>query len=372
MEMKTYFTDKRSMIEFSRIIDFCEKLIIKDEDKAELTETMESSSRAYELTRAVLRSDRVENYNISVNDISSVDASCSTIQDLRRKDNLDGGNRENLLLEQKRFSIYTAYMRKGEMNPYYKNIYETFIKDEETILNTLEDFMENTNLPFFVAARMYQNFSILHYKEGILSAYEVKKFKECYSSAQNYFIKTCYNQAYKLDNPNYNNLCKLMIIFLAIQRFLASHMENIDDIDFFDEYSIRNLFLSYGLDYFFDFPLKYQKRILKNINYLIKNKGTTKAIINVLEIFGFDNIRVMKYFMCKEYEKDSTGNILVDKAKLAFYGVDAEETNIELAIKDPEKHTKFDYEDFIKDDKYWYVSSEKDENGNYSMSICSL
>jgi len=358
MRMKPYFTDKRSIVEISKIIDFCEKLVIKDQEKADIEENLECSSRAYELTRAVLRADTLKNYVISKSDIKAINPVKETIESLTEKET-------DRLLEWKRFQVYTDYMRKGEYNSYYKKIYDSYIVDNEEVISNLDDFIKNTNLPFFVAARQYQNFSILYYREGILSSVEVAKFKECYSYCLNYFMKVCYNEAYKIDNPNYDNLCKLVIIFMTIERFLNSRMENMDDIDFFDEYSIRNLFLSYGLDYFFDFPLKYQKRILKNINYLIKNKGTNKAIINVLDIFGFDNIKVMKYFLCKEYEKDSAGNIIIDKPYLSFYGIDSEIENIEEALRD--KNTmKYDYEEFTKDDKYWYISSKNsDDNDHY-------
>jgi len=410
MRLENYFTDKRSIVEINNLIDFCEKLVIKDQEKADEAETIDSSTRAYELTRVMLRADNLSNYirpsikNDSLTDyvitkrdiqkinktkekVSSLtDEEKYQLLDLKRSQNyvdytitktdirLINPVKETLesltdkekdqLLELKRFQVYTNYMKKGDYNDYYAKIYKYYIEEKEEIITSPEEFTANTNLPFFVAARLYPNFSILHYKEGILSSVEVAKFKECYNYCLNYFMKVCYNKAYKIDNPNYDNLCKLVIIFMTIQRFLASRMENMDDIDFFDEYSIRNLFLSYGLDYFFDFPLKYQKRILKNINYLIKNKGTTKAIINVLDIFGFDNIKVMKYFLCKDYEKDSAGNILIDKPSLHFYGMDVEIENIEEGLQD--KNTiVYDYEEFIKDDKYWYVSSENSDDNEY-------
>jgi len=369
LRMQNYFTDKRSMVEINKIIDFCEKLILKDQEKADAEETMESSTRAYELTRAVLRADNLTNYEVTKSDVIEACHPKYSFESITsiRESNISDTEKEMLLdrlLELKRFQVYTDYMRKGEYNSYYKKIYDSSISDKEEIITDLDSFIDNKNLPFFVAARQYQNFSILYHKDGILSLVEVLKFKECYNHCLNYFMKVCYNKAYKIDNPNYDNLCKLVIIFMAIERFLNSRMENIDDIDFFDEYSIRNLFLSYGLDYFFDFPLNYQKRILKNINFLIKNKGTTKAIINVLDIFGFENIKVMKYFLCKDYEKDAAGNILVDKPKLYFYGIDSEIENIEEGLQD--KNTlKYEYEDFIKDDKYWCISSDPKKNENY-------
>lgn len=361
---KTVVSDKRSIKEISNLIDFCTQLVIKDEDIANQYETTESMKNGYKLINAMLRADTLDDYVVTRQDLQELDTD-STKYSVYSPNNLPDEYKD-IVLEYKRFQVYKNYYANGETNTYYKNIYDTYFKETDNSINTLKEFMKNSDLTFFVSARLYKQFSLLWYPTGILSSNEILKFKKCYTTCQTYFLQTCYNEAYKVGNEKYNNLCMLMIVYMTIKRYLSMRLENIDDIDFFDEYSIRNMFLSYGLDYFFDMPLKYQRRILKNINFLIRNKGTNKAIINILELFGFSNIKIMKYFLCKEYPKDDKGNLLLNKAELKFYGIDTEETNIENVIKNSMVE---DYEKFTESDKYWQVSKwEEDSNGNKYLS----
>ena len=358
----TILTDKRSINEISSLIEFCTQLVIKDEDKAEEYETNESISRGYKLINAMLRVDNFDAYVVTTQDLRDLDCEEITYS-LYDPRNIPLELRDEVL-EYKRYQVYRDYMLNGDSNKYYEDIYQTYIKNEESIM-TYNEFKKNTNLCFYVTARLAKNYSLLWHPKTILSTTEMNKFKKCYIICQQYFLKVCYNDAYKVSNPKYNNLSILMIIFMVIKRYINSRLENIDDIDFFDEYSIRNMFLSYGLDYFFDMPLKYQRRVLKNLNYLIKNKGTNKAIISILEMFGFTSIKVMKYFLCKEYPKDVvTGELLLSEPELKFYGIDSEETSIEKGFKDA---SITNYDEFVADDKYWQIEKyEEGEAGVYS------
>ena len=51
--------------------------------------------------------------------------------------------------------------------------------------------------------------------------------------------------------------------------------------------------------------MKYQKRLIRNLNKLIKYKGTSKNIINITQIFGFDNIDIYKYYINKYHVQKS-------------------------------------------------------------------
>lgn len=365
--LKTVLTDKRSINELSTLLEFCSELVIKDEDKANETETRDSMSKGYRLINAMLRTDNFIDYEITKQDLLDLDNSNITysIYSINKIP-------ENLLeevIEYKRYQIYREYMMTGDLNPYYENIFKQHIKDEEPIMS-FEEFKQNTNLCFYVVARLAKNFSLLWYPKDILSSTEVLKYRKCFLNCQQYYLKVCYNEAFKVANPKFNNLSTLTIVFMTIKKYLNSRLENIDDIDFFDEYSIRNMFLSYGLDYFFDMPLKYQKRVLKNLNYLIKNKGTNKAIISILEMFGFSSIKVMKYFLCKEYPKDENGKLMLTEPELKFYGVDSEDNNIEHALKHA---TVTDYDKFVAGDKYWQIEKYVEgEPGVYSNDYNTL
>jgi hypothetical protein len=332
-------------------------LVIKDTDLAGETETMSSMKRAYEFINAMLRADSIEEYIVTQSDLNEMDSMCGTNYIIYKSvSSMPEGVVEEVL-NFKRFKLYQEFMEKGDENSYYQDIYDTYYASETTIYDDIKDFNRATSLPILASMRLASDFSLLWYPSDILSAVEVSKFKTAYSRALTYFMKVCYNEAYQVTNVDYKKLCRMFIVFLAMKQYLNMRLENVDDIDFFDEYSIRNLFLSYGLDYFFDMPLKYQRRILKNINQLIKNKGTDKGLVSVLSVFGFDNIKIMRYILAKEYEKDpETGKILIDNPQLRFYELSNSDTRIEDAIANA---NEYDYDSFVAEDKYWQLTDEQ-------------
>lgn len=354
MDGTTIIYDERSKQEIQKLINFCSEIIIKDPDEVEKNETLESNARGYRLISACLKSDTLDQY---LNIDQHLGYLTSYFDGIRYYKVSEVPERyRDILLDYERWLLYKQYYEEGDSNPYYQNIYNKYIKDFERRAKNFDSFLEMAELPFFVSARLAKDFSLLYTPLGY--DIDLNRFKKCYGYVQNYFLTACYNDAYEITNENYNKLCQVIIILMVIERYLNARLENIDDIDFFDEYSIRNLFLSYGLDYFFDMPLKYQKRILKNINFLIKNKGSNKDLINVLSIFGFKNVKIMKYFICKEYQKDASGNLSDKDAKLFFYGVDVETEHLEKALQD--KYTTVtDYETFTRDDKWWQMSPEE-------------
>ena len=62
----------------------------------------------------------------------------------------------------------------------------------------------------------------------------------------------------------------------------------------------KYIFESNGVKYFDDIPLKYQIALVKNLNKLIKFKSTDKCIVDIISIFGINNIEVFKYYIMKD------------------------------------------------------------------------
>jgi hypothetical protein len=352
--------DKRSIIEISSLVNLTNNLIIKDEDIANSYETMESVKKVYRLISAMLKTDTISDYTITISDLRQLDNSQVKYSEVCQPNNIPTEYQE-YVLNYKRYQVYKNYLKNGEINQYYRNIYENYVSKTESECDSFESFLNLTQMPFYARARLYKNFSILYAPTDILSSIELVKFKDCYNEALTFFMQTSYNYAYEATNPQYNNVCKMVIVWSAIKRYLNERMVDIDNIDFYDEYTIRNSFLSYGLDYFFDMPLKYQKRILKNVNYLIRNKGTNEDLLSIIDIFGFKNIKIMKYYLCKEYNRDVNNNINIQDPYMQFYGIDMEIDEFEVGIHD-DNTLIYDYEDFIRDDKYWFVSKEQNIN----------
>jgi len=253
--------------------------------------------------------------------------------------------------------VYEEYPVQGEGNTFYRQVYLDHVKYQEPVITTLYEFMHTTSLPFFVTARLSNNYDIIYAPDDILDSLDLTVFKACYASASNYFLKVLYNDAYEIGNPMYNSFCKLCITIIAIKLFLNKRLEEIDNIDFFDEYSIKNLFLSYGLDYFFDMPLEYQRRTLKNINDLVKQKGTDRVFATILNIFGFDNIKVFKYVITKEYMRKPDGSVdLEQDPVLRFSSLLSGTVDLDKGIINGEK---FSYEEITTSDPYWQMTDQE-------------
>ena len=52
--------------------------------------------------------------------------------------------------------------------------------------------------------------------------------------------------------------------------------------------------------------LNSEEDYLKNVNYLLSNKGTGKALINIISIFGFDNVKLFKHYLYKTFTYDNS------------------------------------------------------------------
>jgi len=127
-----------------------------------------------------------------------------------------------------------------------------------------------------------------------------KRFKDLFEANRLYLLYTSYSEAYKYKSDYYDNF---MMAFLVIQTIIDMIIELPEYIirrDIFDTRTCKYIFESNGVKYFNDIPIKYQVSLVKNLNKLIKFKSTDKCIIDIISIFGIDNINVFKYYILKD------------------------------------------------------------------------
>lgn len=139
-----------------------------------------------------------------------------------------------------------------------------------------------------------------------------RRFKDLCEANRLYCLYTMYSEAYKYRSDYYDNF---MMIFIILQTIIDMIVELPDYIirrDVFDARTCKYIFESNGVKYFRDIPLKYQIALVKNLNKLIKFKSTDRCIVDIVSIFGIDNIQVFKYYILKDRLakkiKDETGN----------------------------------------------------------------
>ncbi len=184
--------------------------------------------------------------------------------------------------------------------------------------------------------------------------YAKNKFIDKYSLNRDYVLRTVYSDAYEFESDYYNKFMIIFILINTIMDVLSDIPKMLIDRDVFDSRCIRYLFESFGIPYYSEIPIKYQKAMLKNLNILIKYKSSTKNMIDICNLFGFSDIRVFGYYMFKERVKDTnTGEFVFNENNDITYDLD------KLYVKDVNgyeidyngvRYTKLlEYRDFYKE-----------------------
>lgn len=202
-----------------------------------------------------------------------------------------------------------------------------------------------------------------------------------YEQNRMYTLKTYYSEAYKLYSDYYNNFIIVFIILQTMLDIISEVQEFIARRDIFDDRSIRYLFESYGIPYYPEIPRKYQLAMVKNINLLLKWKASTKNMIDICSLFGFEEIDIFRYYLLRDrrikpdYDNDNKNDdyqfhyktivdengeeqVVADNDKnyeLKFIRVPIED-NVDNYLKD-----KINYEDYdiiTGQDEFWDGKSD--------------
>lgn len=380
------------------LLDFIKNLVIKNGKRAESEETIESAKSANKYLHAYDKTDNFNSYNDwTKEELLAVSFPKDKIDEALVDYSLIPDNYREVLLENRRKNIVENYVEK---NNYYRmlnglpnlneeplmtsfNKYITELSEDELYQLELGELKELQNLHpdkeylyhlgnakvSFYEARSTNNFYILTYKKYILEETNAKKFIELYYESYVYVTSVVYTKAFTMYDY-YDSFIILLIVFMTMQKYISSLYNSAIKKDFYDLESIKNIFLSYGLPFFDEIPLRYQKNIVNNINHLLKYKGTDKVLVDIVKLFGFTNVELFKYFLVKNVKRDVYGNPEIDyenprnSYELKFAQIPFDTHDVASALQNTSLYQK--YEEVVKDDPFWgtddkYISSS-DEN----------
>lgn len=239
---------------------------------------------------------------------------------------------------------------------------------EEEYLNYLGDrkidpYMARKTMPFG-----------LLYLPPCTSGEVYNKFKDLLEKNRVFLLQTFYSKAFKFQSEYYDKFFMAMIIIQAFVDMIDLSPEYIIQRELFDLRTIQYIFESQGVEYFEDIPLKYQKRLIKNLNRLLKYKSSNKNLIDIASLFGFEDATLFKYYLFKypimlengEYKHDSvedpkTGLNVEDleaNYELKFVKVPIDGGSIDEAVKNPFNYV--DYDEVTGTDIYWNGPYDKE------------
>lgn len=148
-------------------------------------------------------------------------------------------------------------------------------------------------------ARKAMEFQIL-YIPTVSNNELMERWNSKYEQNRMYTLKTYYSEAYKLYSDYYNNFIMVFIVLQTMMDIISEVQEFIARKDIFDDRSIRYLFESYGIPYYPEIPRVYQIAMIKNINTLLKWKASTKNMIDICSLFGFDEVDIFRYYLLRD------------------------------------------------------------------------
>ena len=186
------------------------------------------------------------------------------------------------------------------------------------------------------------------------------RFNELYYYNRKIYIDRYDQEAYEFNNEFYS---AIMIINLIAQTF-ADMIVDIPEWyirrDIFDMRSVQYFLESFGVAYYKSIPLRFQIRIVKSLNKLIKYKSSNRNNFDIIDIFGMNGTKVYKYYLYKkqlpdgmggyvEYDPNDTESI-VKAFDLEFIKTEINGT-YDDHIKDPAY--RYTYDEMTDADKYW-------------------
>lgn len=261
------------------------------------------------------------------------------------------------------FGKYIHEMDTGEINILKVFGVLDLIKEEypdEKYLNYLGDKKIN---PYI--ARKLPNFSVL-YLPSSESTEVHNKFLERLEINRVFFLKTIYSDAYKFKSDYYDNFIIIMILLQSFADMITLAPEYIIRREVFDLRTIQYIFESQGCEFYPEIPLKYQKRLVKNLNRLIKYKSCDKNLVDIVSLFGFDDIKLFKYYLLRLPIVNEDGSYRHDVVEDPITGKDIPdyENNYELKflrvpideISDDHMRNYLNYKDYdtiTTSDQYW-------------------
>jgi len=157
--------------------------------------------------------------------------------------------------------------------------------------------------------RKAYSFQLVYYPDADNGVIQ-EKFISKYNENRLFVISTFYSEGLKITSDYYNNFIGFIIMIMTITDMLVEVNEHIIKRDILDRRCIQYIFEMYGIPYYHSIPLRYQYRMCKNINQLIKYKSCPQGMLNLIDLFGAENVEVFKYFILRDRNVDKWGELV--------------------------------------------------------------
>ena len=207
--------------------------------------------------------------------------------------------------------------------------------------------------------RNMPNYSIIRYKKDILNDIELEYFFKSYNKARQQIVMD-YIDGFDQKQPLYNLLMLQNLLYYTIINYSSSYIEQFC-LGQYTEENIDNILNSHGYSELTKIKnVSLKRKVIKNLNDLIVNKGTNKVINLILDrVIEDRDMKLTRYYIEKEYTTDNrtmainidTSQGLENSVSLVMRKVQIQDTTDDIDAVSTVEYVNFD--NFVLEDKLW-------------------
>ena len=209
----------------------------------------------------------------------------------------------------------------------------------------------------YYTARKANRFDVLYIPEiSTNSVYRI--YRDMLENNKFYALRAVYSEAFKYNSDYYDNFIAIFIVLMTIIDMISRVQEFIIRKEIFDIRSVQYIFESNGITFFPEIPLKYQIKMVKNLHTLLKYKSTKKCMIDICSLFGFENIEIFKYYLCRDKINENSSMSNPENYELKFLKLPLDGR---LDQYSTDKNSYVSYDDVTSKDPTWDGGLDHDE-----------
>ena len=143
----------------------------------------------------------------------------------------------------------------------------------------------------------------------------IEEFEDKYNQNREFMIDAVYTKAMEIDSEYYHTFMICYTLLLTMGDIITEIQSHIVKKDILNRRCVEYIFSMYGIPFYRKIPEKYQEKMVKNVNEMIKYKSSTTEMNNLIKIFEQDSIRIYKYYLLKVRKTDAYGEFLYNASK---------------------------------------------------------
>lgn len=177
-------------------------------------------------------------------------------------------------------------MSDSELSALYANGVLTELAEKYPLLMYIPYLHRRVDI---ITARDASDFDII--KQGVVDGedYITDLFYNTYNKNKNVFLHRHANIFYQRTTEYYESLMSMLLVWATRIDVIREVHANID-IDYYDDYDLATIFQDYSLKIDEGISKDIRADIAKNINLLVRNRGTNAVLENLADIFNIKNI----------------------------------------------------------------------------------